>query len=285
MKVLVTGANGYLGHRVVKELINNGVEVIATDILNDNIDSSAKFIKANLFDDNEDWYSFFYKPDVCLHMAWRDGFIHNSKTHMSDLSSHFRFITNLIDNGLPMVSIMGSMHEVGYYEGAIDENTPCNPLSQYGIAKNTLRKSIELYANQHNCKFQWLRGYYNFGDDFFGNSVFCKLRQAVKDGKTTFPFTSGKNKYDFIHINELSKQISACVLQDKILGIINVCSGKPVSLSEQIEWYIKTNNLPIKLDYGKYPDRPYDSPCVYGDNKKIRQILQETIDNKIVSNK
>lgn len=273
MKILVTGANGYIGSKVVKQLCDFGVEVIATDLDNKNIDNRCTYIKANIFEQNSDWFSYFGKPDVCMHMVWRDGFIHNSDKHMGDLSAHFRFITNLIDNGLKQFACMGTMHEIGYWEGAIDEYTPCNPLSQYGIAKNALRKSIELYASQKGCKFQWLRAYYIFGDDLFGNSIFCKLRQAVKDGKKLFPFTTGKNKYDFIHVDELAKQISLCITQDKVLGIINCCSGKPVSLAEKIEWYISYNKLPIKLDYGKYPDRPYDSPCVYGDDKKIKELL------------
>lgn len=275
MKILVTGANGYIGSKVVKQLCDFNIEVIATDFDNKNIDVRAKFIKANIFEDNDDWYAFFDKPDVCLHLAWRDGFVHNSDKHMLDLSSHYKFMTNLIKNGLKQIAAMGTMHEIGYHEGAIDENTPCNPLSQYGIAKNALRKSIELFAKQQECKFQWLRAYYIFGDDLYGNSIFCKIRQAVKDGKTTFPFTTGKNKYDFIHVEELAKQISLSVMQNKVLGVINVCSGKPVSLAEQIEWYISKNNLPIKLDYGKYPDRPYDSPCIYGDNSKIKLILNK----------
>ena len=273
MKILVTGANGYIGSKVVKALCDLNAEVIATDFSDVNIDKRAKYIKANIFDSNENWYSFFESPDVCLHLAWRDGFVHNSNKHMEDLSAHYKFMCNLIDNGLPQIACMGTMHEVGYFEGAIDENTPCNPLSLYGISKNALRKAIELYASTKNCKFQWLRAYYIFGDDLYGNSIFCKIRQAVRDGKDLFPFTTGKNQYDFIHVDELAKQISYCVLQDKVLGIINVCSGKPVSLANQIEWYIEYNKLPIKLDYGKYPDRPYDSPCVYGDNKKINQIL------------
>ena len=274
MKILVTGANGYIGSKVVKELCDRNIEVIATDFTNQNIDSRAKYIEANIFLDNDNWFEYFGCPDVCLHLAWRDGFVHNSPKHMEDLSNHYKFMTNLIDNGLKQIACMGTMHEVGYHEGAIDENTPCNPLSLYGVSKNCLRKAIELYANSKNCMFQWMRAYYIFGDDLYGNSIFCKIRQAVLKGQELFPFTTGKNKFDFIHVDELARQISSVVMQNKVLGIINVCSGKPVSLSDQIEWYIRYNNLPIKLDYGKYPDRPYDSPCIYGDNKKINEILR-----------
>lgn len=275
MKILVTGANGYIGSKVVKELCNEGIRVIATDLNSCNIDERAEYIFANIFEARDDWFEFFGRPDVCLHLAWRDGFVHNSDKHMLDLSSHYAFMTNLISHGLTQIACMGSMHEVGYWEGAIDENTPCNPMSHYGVAKNALRKSIALYSEQHNCKWQWLRGYYIFGDDLYGNSIFCKIRQAEKEGKESFPFTTGRNQYDFIHVDELAKQIAACVRQDKITGIINCCSGKPVSLAEQIEWYIACNHLHIKLDYGKYPDRPYDSPCIYGDNTKIKQTLDK----------
>lgn len=273
MKILVTGANGYIGSQVVRKLCDLENDVVATDIFDNQIDKRATFVKANIFEENNNWFEYFNNPDVCLHLAWRDGFKHNSKNHMQDLSMHYDFITNLIDNGLKHVAVMGTMHEVGYYEGAIDENTPCNPLSQYGIAKNALRKSIELYAKEHDCVYQWLRAFYIYGDNDTGNSIFAKIRQAVKNGQLEFPLTSGKNKYDFINVKDLAEQISKCVIQDKVTGIINCCSGKPVSLAEQVEWYIKKYNLNIKLAYGKYPDRAYDSPCVYGDNTKINKIL------------
>lgn len=277
MKVLVTGANGYIGSRVVKYLCEKNIDVIATDFNNANIDDRAKFICANIFEEKENWFKFFDCPDVCLHMAWRDGFVHNSDKHFLDLSNHYKFLTNLICNGLPKVACMGTMHEIGYWEGAIDEKTPCNPMSQYGISKNALRKSIELFSASHKCKFQWLRAYYIYGDDTYGNSIFCKIRQSVNDKKNLFPFTSGKNKYDFISIDELTIQISETILQDKVCGIINVCSGYPVALSQQVEQYIKKNNLPIKLDYGKFPDRSYDSPCIYGDNTKIKMIMEQKL--------
>ncbi len=274
MKVLVTGANGYIGSKIVKRLCELDIEVIAADFQNTHIDKRAKFMQADIFESNINWFSYFENPDICLHLAWRDGFIHNSDKHLEDLSFHYQFLTNLINNGLKRIACMGTMHEIGYYEGMVDENTPCNPASMYGIAKNALRAALQIYCAKTECQFQWLRAFYIFGDDSFGNSVFCKIRQAASQGIEKFPFTTGKNKYDFIFIDDLVEKISFSILQDKVLGIINICSGKPVSLAEQMEWYIAHNKLLIQLDYGKYPDRPYDSPCIYGDDTKIKKIME-----------
>ena len=59
MKVLVTGANGYIGSKVVKKLCEYGVEVIATDFSNANIDERAHFIKADIFSNEENWFKYF----------------------------------------------------------------------------------------------------------------------------------------------------------------------------------------------------------------------------------
>lgn len=275
MKILVTGANGYIGRHVVCQLLKQGYDVTACDIRLNEVDKRATLkgynILTGIYSDN--LYEELGKPDVCLHMAWRDGFVHNSPNHIGDLSNHYKFLTALLDSGLPHLAVMGTMHEVGYHEGAIDENTPCNPISFYGIAKDALRRSMILATKSHGCVLQWIRAYYIVGDDLKSNSIFAKLRTAALEGKTHFPFTSGKNKYDFIDIDDLATQIAAVVGQKEVTGIINCCSGQPVSLADRVEAFIKENNLDIQLDYGAFPDRPYDSPCTYGDDSKIKCIL------------
>lgn len=275
MKVLVTGANGYIGRHVVKTLLDLGHSVVATDIVLDNVDERAEKKAVNLFAPASDCNLFteLGSPDVCLHMAWRNGFVHNHTSHIEDLSAHFIFMKSLIDSGLKQLAVMGTMHEVGYWEGAIDENTPCNPISLYGISKDSLRRTMISYAATAGCTLQWLRCFYILGDDRKNNSIFCKLLKAAEDGQKTFPFTTGKNKYDFVDVEVLATQIATAITQNEVNGIINCCSGEPVSLAERVERFIKDNDLNISLDYGVFPDRPYDSPCIYGDSTKINQIM------------
>ena len=274
-KILVTGAGGYIGRHVVKALLDAGAKVLASDIRMEGIDERAEKINQDIFSGSETIFEDTGSPDVCLHMAWREGFVHNSETHIKDLDKHYQFIKNMMKGGLKQIAVMGSMHEVGYHEGAIDENTPTNPLSLYGIAKNALRELTFLLGKNENVIVQWIRGYYIYGDDLKNNSIFTKLVQAEAEGKEEFPFTSGKNLYDFLSVEEMAEQIAAIVMQDKINGIINSCSGKPVSLADKVESFIKENGFKIKLKYGAFPDRPYDSPGVWGDAAKVQQIMAD----------
>ena len=244
--ILVTGAAGYIGRHVVKNALDRGYKVIAADFNFKGVDERAEFCDVPLFSGDADLYRKLGSPDICIHLAWRDGFRHNSPAHMKDLSSHIVFL---------------------------NESTPCKPQSQYGIAKNALRQSMMLTLADAPCKLHWLRAYYITGDEAHGSSIFAKITQAEQDGKKTFPFTSGKNLYDFIDVDELANMIVAASVQDEINGIINVCTGKPMSLAERVEQFLKDKNYKIRLNYGAFPDRPYDSPGTWGDPAKINKIL------------
>ena len=273
MKILVTGANGYLGQGIVRSILNNGHCVVATDFNTQFVDERAERIACKLFEvDNP--YSFFGEPDVLLHLAWRDGFVHYSSAHIDDLPKHYAFIKKMVDGGIQQVAVMGSMHEIGFFEGSINESTPCHPTTPYGIAKNALRDLTQMICKQKNIVFQWLRGYYIVGNSKFGSSIFSKITAAVDEGKTEFPFTLGQNQYDFIDYSDFCAQVAAVVGQKNEQGIINICSGKPEKLADRVERFIKENGYRIKLQYGAFPDRPYDSKAIWGNDTKIRKIME-----------
>lgn len=274
-RVLITGANGYIGRHVVSAMLKHkNIEVIAADLRCDRIEKDCIKIETSIFDDDE----FFEKTgriDRCIHLAWRNGFVHNSGTHMQDLSKHVTFIEKLCQVGGKSISVMGTMHEIGYWEGAIDENTPANPVTMYGIAKNALRAASKIITDSAGVSLKWLRAYYIVGDDEMGNSIFSKIIAKVNAGEKSFPFTMGKNLYDFIDIDELAEQIACASIQDEIEGEINCCTGKAVSLADRVEAFIREKGFDIKLVYGAFPDRKYDSPGVWGDSTKIEKIMKK----------
>lgn len=271
MKILVTGANGYLGKGVVKQLLDDGHIVIATDLEYAYIDCRADIRCTDLFSiDNP--FSYFNKPEVLLHMAWRDGFIHDSINHIRDIPNHYKFITKMIEAGIKRVAVMGSMHEIGFFEGSINESTACNPQSLYGISKNTFRMLTELKCKEKNVIFQWLRGFYIVGNTGDGSSIFSKIVQAVNEGKKEFPFTMGTNQFDFLDYDVFCQYVADTVEQTEIDGIINICSGQPEKLSDRVERFISENKFNITLKYGVFPDRPYDSKAIWGNDFKIHMI-------------
>ncbi len=273
MKILVTGANGYLGQGIVRHILDCGHQVVATDMLVDHVDDRAEKIACDLFSVS-DPYSFFGQPDTLLHLAWRDGFVHYSDAHIDDLPKHYAFMKVIAESEIKMIVAMGSMHEIGFFEGNIKEETPCNPITPYGISKNGLRQLTEMLCKQKGKKFQWLRGYYIVGNSQYGSSIFSKITAAEAEGKAEFPFTKGQNQFDFIDYEDFCEQAARAVGQDEVLGVINICSGHPEKLADRVERFIKDNKYKIKLMYGAFPDRPYDSKAVWGDSRKIEGILQ-----------
>jgi len=189
-----------------------------------------------------------------------------------------KFLKKIYEFGIRNINVIGTMHEIGYWEGEVDNDTTTNPISFYGIAKNSLRQSLKILEDSDKELFiKWLRVFYIQGDDRNNNSIFSKILQKEEEGAKTFPFTTGKNKYDFINISILAEMISKASLQTEVTGIINCCSGKPVSLNEKVESFLKENNLKIKLEYGVFPDRSYDSPAIWGNNSIISKIMNNKV--------
>lgn len=271
---LVTGAGGYIGRHVVTALLDLGFSVTA--VLRPGsksvVDERSQVAYADVLVPALDLTSLApTPPTVLVHLAWQDGFAHNAPSHMVMLSAHFGFLTKVVQWGVPRVSVLGTMHEIGYWEGAIDADTPTNPSTLYGIAKDALRKAV-FTTLADKTALTWLRCYYIYGDDRNNNSIFTRLLEAVDAGKPTFPFTTGKNQFDFIKVQELGRQIAAVAAQGEVRGIVNCSSGVPVSLADTVEAFISENQLPISLEYGRFPDRPYDSPGVWGDATIIRHL-------------
>jgi len=277
MKILVTGANGYIGRYVVSSLIDRGHQVVVAVRGDMKPTVRCEVFQGNILESGSDIFDKTGRPDVLVHMAWEDGFVHRSESHLSNVQKHVKFLENMLQGGLQQVVTAGTSHEIGYHIGPVDEGTPTRPMHPYGIAKNYLREAQMYLCQSYGAVSQWARCFYIWGDDTKNNSIFTKMLEAEAEGRETFPLNHGELLYDFVHVEELGNMIAEVALQKEVKGIINCSSGEPISLKTMVLRFIEMNNLKITPLWGEFPIRPYDSRAIWGDNTKIKQVMESAV--------
>lgn len=277
MRYLVTGGTGYVGVHVVAALLKKGHEVvIASRHTCDNLPSETSFVAIDVLNSDEHIFERTGKPDVLIHLAWEDGFSHASTNHLDNLHKHIQFLKHMFAGGLKHVVGIGTMHEIGYHVGPVCEFTPTFPQHAYGIAKNHLRLVQTLLCREFGAIDQWIRCFYILGDDHLNNSIFSKMLRAEGEGRESFPLNTGELLYDFIHVVELGDMIADVSGQCEVTGVINCCSGNPISLKTMVHNFISQNGLKLKPLWGEFPIRPYDSRAIWGDIQKLQLALSAT---------
>jgi dTDP-6-deoxy-L-talose 4-dehydrogenase (NAD+) len=105
------------------------------------------------------------------------------------------------------------------------------------------------------------------------NSLLSQLETALERGDATFNMSGGEQLRDYLPIEKVTENIVKIALQNKSTGIINCCSGIPVKVKTLVENYLQKNTKEIKLNLGYYPYPDYEAMNFWGDNKKLKSIL------------
>ncbi|KKM95900.1 hypothetical protein LCGC14_1183480 [marine sediment metagenome] len=281
MKVLVTGSTGFIGNYVMNELIRqNNYDIIATSIdstevaMNFEWFNKVKYIQCNLDDKIKNFYTFFEEPDSLIHLAWEGLPNYYELYHFErNLSVNYNFIKNMIISGLGNLSVIGTCLEYGLKEGCLYENDKTNPITPYGLAKDTLRKFIEMLNKKYDFSFKWIRLFYLYGKGQNPNSLLPQLDRALDKNEEIFNMSEGGQLRDYLPIEQVAEYITKITFQDKINGIINCCSGKPISIRKLVEDHLKKRNKSIKLNLGYYSYNDYEPMAFWGDNTKLLHII------------
>ncbi len=287
IKILVTGATGFIGNHVIKELLKtSNYEIIATSIdLANKIKkfewcNEVEYIQSDLNESKENYFNFFKKPEKLIHLAWEGLPNYNELFHIErNLFSNYYFLKNIIINGLRDVNIIGTCFEYGLKEGCLSEDLETNPVLPYAIAKDTLRRLIEVLGRKYSFNFKWIRPFYTYGEGQNPKSLLPQLIKALDENKEFFNMTGGEQLRDYIPVEKLAEYIVKISQQNEKNLIINCCSGNPISIRTFIENFLKEKKKRIKLNLGYYPYPNYVPMAFWGDIAKLNRILS-TYDNK-----
>ena len=282
-KVLVTGATGYIGEYLINELLKNGFSVIASSSnvvtamvkpwFNDVVYKPLDFKSIN---DEVNYFEYFDNPDILIHLTWEDLPNYLEAFHIEqNLPRHKLFLKNLIDNGLTDITVTGTCLEYGMQEGCLIETLDCEPQNAYGKAKLLLYKYLENYTREKSSSLKWVRLFYMFGDGQSPKSLISQLDKAISEKEPVFNMSGGKQIRDFLPVEKVVEYLMQIALQNKVEGIINCCSGKPVTVENFVLSYLKNNQKEITLNLGYYNYSSYEPMAFWGDTNKLNKIINK----------
>lgn len=277
MKIVVTGASGFVGRHVSAQLARLPIEVIAVTrdaaCLN-GLEKSIRIVEWDIADSNTECFERFGCPDRVIHLAWEGLPNYKSLYHFeTELARQYHFLKGLVMAGLQSLLVTGTCFEYGKQFGALSEEMTTHPETPYGFAKDMLRRQLEFLKTTQSFSHTWVRLFYMFGDGQSNTSLFTQLREAVARGDRTFDMSGGEQLRDYLPVHEVARLIVELAVRYPNSGTVNICEGSPISVRRLVEQWIKENGWEIELKLGSYRYPDYEPMAFWGNRHKLNKIL------------
>ncbi len=282
MKVLVTGATGFIGRHVVAQLLERGHEVIA--VARDEAKARnfvwfdrVRFIACDIHGPIDSPAEWFGQPEAVMHLAWPglpnyEALFHYEKT----LPADYHFLKSLVQGGVGHLLVTGTCVEYGMQSGALAEDLPTAPANAYALAKDTLRKELQALQRQHGFTLQWARLFYMQGQGQSRNSLIAQLDRAIDNGEAVFNMSGGEQLRDYLPVDEVASRTVTLLEHPGCNGVVNICSGEPISVRRLVERHLVNRGASIRLNLGHYPYSSDEPMAFWGDASRLATILQNT---------
>jgi dTDP-6-deoxy-L-talose 4-dehydrogenase (NAD+) len=279
LKVLVTGATGFIGHYVIHELLRRNIQVIATATSISKAQqmdwfSQVIFVEHTIGHHESNLIKKFHNPDVLIHLAWQGLPNYKQLFHFEEvLPLQYAFLKQLITEGLQDITVTGTCFEYGKQEGALSESMIALPGNPYSLSKYTLYCFLQELQKHIPFQLKWVRLFYMYGKGQSQSSILSQLDKALEQGDTIFNMSMGDQLRDYLPVEKMAHNIVEIALQNKVSGIVNSCSGQPISIKTLVENHLKQRNAHIELNLGYYPYPDYEPKDFWGDAEKLHQII------------
>jgi UDP-glucuronate 4-epimerase len=292
LKVLVTGAAGFIGSHLAEELLGRGDEVIGLDNFNDYYAPARKRANVTPFRDHPG-LTFYeadirdadrvrqivadHRPDAVAHLAAMASVRYSIGRAPLYADVNLRGTVNLLEAACgaevshfafaSTSSIYGKTDRIPF-----EETDPCNrPLAPYPATKKAGEVMGYTYYNLHGVSFTALRFFSVYGPRGRPDMMPFMVMHRIVSGQEIQLFDAGQMKRDWTYIDDIIAGIVAAI--DRPLGyeIINLGRGEPVLMADFVKIVEELVGKPAILST---PPAPPSEPKVnFADISKARQLL------------
>lgn len=283
MNVLVTGATGFVGRHVVAQLLARGHSVRAVARNRDTARempwfSDVEFVAADIHAPDLQLPALTAGIDALVHLAWPGLPNYRDLFHFEhNLFSDYAFIKGVVQSGVAQVLVTGTCFEYGMHSGPLDEQTIAQPANPYGLAKHTLRLFLEALQVQQPFILQWARLFYLHGAGQNPNSLLASLDRAIDAEAARFDMSAGDQLRDYLSIDTAAGYLLDVLERPQFCGVINCCSGVPISVRALVEGRVRERNASIELNLGHYGYASHEPMAFWGVAERLKQLREQPV--------
>ncbi|QJR16512.1 NAD-dependent epimerase/dehydratase family protein [Usitatibacter palustris] len=278
MKVLLTGATGFIGARVLRVLEERGHEVAALvtpghslkrlegharlrkiEGALESIESARAGIEA-------------FAPEGCVHLAWyaEPGKYLPSPRNLDCLAGSIALLRLLERVGCRRVVAAGTCFEYAPQAALMREDGPTKPETLYAACKLSLGLIGQQMAALGDYTFAFGRVFYLYGPGEDPSRVIPAVARAMLAGKD-FDASAGTQLRDYLHVDDVARGF-AVLLERATTGTYNIASARPVPIAEIMTMVRQHAGTGAKINFGAVPPRAYDPPSIGGDNARLKAL-------------
>ena len=262
-RILVTGASGFIGRRIVSQLESANRDHLAwTRDVGDLQNKSDVLARLNV-----------YKPNVILHLAARSS-ADEKQGMASAVSKEVKMIKNLVES-MPLdcrLILTGSMAEYGY-SGYFGENDHCRPKTVYGAAKLGCTNYALAVRESHSLDISVARlfGVYGVGEK--SSRLFPYLVSQLLAGRRV-SLSDGSQLRDFVAVNDVcSSLINMADVAEVPFPLVNVGTGVGITVRDACIMVAKVLNADLSLlGFDEIPRRAVDENCLVAKTDRLAQL-------------
>jgi nucleoside-diphosphate-sugar epimerase len=276
MKILVTGAGGFLGSNLCN-LLSKEHKILAVSRKFDNLvnNENIQFVKYDLtqYIDLNEKFAYFL-PDIVIHCAWEGG---NSSKDVNEIWQSNNILSG--NNLLKLCSKYNVKHFIGFGSCAeygdsqikIDEETICKPINMYGINKYFFRLISERYCLDNNINFSWIRPVFTYGAFDVETRLIPKVIKSFLKNEDLI-LNSCSAVVDYLYVEDFCNAVKN-VIECQLLGDFVISSDKQYQIKnivQQIYNMIQPNSE-LLFDSSIVDKSPQ---FICGSSKKLKDLSE-----------